>query len=127
MKLFFIATLSCFLSGCAILNTVPDLTIDGIVIKNQTAQTIYNIRVHVDKTKAFAYCSHVYTNGECSTGFQIKRYQGNPIRITWEQDNKAWSTDEFFVTMPEAVVPDRPATAKVVVTGNGVANATLVQ
>ena len=109
------------------LNKAPALTIDGIIFHNQTPQTIYDVGLYVEKTKAFAHCSHVYSGKECSSTFLVKRYQGNQVRVTWEQNGKDWSTSNFLVTTPKELTPGKPATVRVVVTGNGTAKAVFVQ
>ena len=115
------------LSGCSAINKKRTLIINGLVIQNRTAETIHDIHIQVDETKAFAHCSHVYADGECTTTFREKRYQGTPIRVIWIQNGKTWQTEQFFAKIPEPIIPEQTASLYVVVTGNGAATASLVQ
>lgn len=120
--------LSLFLAlSCTPAGKPAPILLGGIVFHNQTNETIYNIRVHVAKTQAFVHCSHVYAGGECSTTFQVAPYRGNPVIVSWELENRKLETDEFYAILPTVVIPDKPATARVVVQRDRGVSVALVQ
>ena len=126
-KLFISACVILFLAGCAAPFKHRDLTINKLVMQNHTSATIRNVRVHAANTEAFAECSHIYANGEYSTAFQIKRYQGNPITVSWERDGKSNRTDEFYASTPDNIEKGKPATVRVIFNNDGSVFAALVQ
>ena len=123
----FCLVMSTLLFGCMIPEKARQLTINGIVFQNHTTQTVHNVTVSVETTSMFANCSHVYADGECSNMFPFAPYRGNPIRITWEQEGKVWSTEELYLSTSETIIPGQPAKAYIVITGAGRARAELVQ
>lgn len=77
--------------------TARNIKIDGVVFNNLTSQQMRNMRIFVKESNAFAVCSYMPAKGQCSTTFPVRRYKGNSLTVTWEQNEKSWSKEDFYV------------------------------
>ena len=75
---------------------------------NASYYPIENVRLSVQKTSGFASCSKILPQAACFTTFPVRKYQGNPVIISWEQNGKPWSTGEIAVEPSEDAAPDEP-------------------
>jgi hypothetical protein len=115
------------LGGCTSLTALIHLKVQGVVIENRSTTTVSEVRVSVKETGGFAYCSHVYSQAECSTRFQTKRYQGNPLTVSWIQDGSRRTYEDLNATLPESINTEIPATLRIIIDRAGNASASLKQ
>ena len=107
-QIIFLLVLIFLLSGCAVLPKNQQFTVDGIMFHNTTSSMIGNVRLRVDKIQGFATCSNIPPQSSCSTTFPIREYQGNPVMISWNQNEKLWETPEIVVNPPKEASPGKP-------------------
>lgn len=117
------------LSACSTVGSLGGsrLQIDGMRIENQTEMHISAVRLLVPATGGFVSCGNIAQHSMCSTTFPETSYTGNPIEITWSQNNQIYSTGRFTLTLPPDLKENVPAMVQVVIAGPGSAGALLVQ
>ena len=118
-----------FLSACSTSGSLggSPLQIDGMRIENQTEMHISAVRLLVPATGGFVSCGNIAQHSMCSTTFPETSYTGNPIEITWSQNNQIYSTGRFTLTLPPDLKENVPAMVQVVIAGPGSAGALLIQ
>ena len=126
-KASFLASLIVLISCSTAIVRMKNITIDGVVFKNLTDQPMRNMRILVTKTNAFAVCSYMTARGECSTTFPVRQYKGNAISISWEQNNKSWSKEDFYIETPTSLDWGKPARAVINLMDGGDVQAGLLQ
>ena len=55
------------LAGCAIVQELGSVEIDGLIISNDTGVTIRDVTLRVEETGAVASCSYIPDGSSCST------------------------------------------------------------
>jgi hypothetical protein len=113
-------------AGCAMQNTLSPVHLKGFVFRNHTSGMISDVEVRVPKTKEVAGCTSIPPEAGCSNNFPLRKYQGNPLTLSWSSGGKIFIKD-FVVRRPEKIVPGKPATAILTFTDNGSFSAELVQ
>jgi hypothetical protein len=96
------------ISGCAHIQKKEPLTVTGVKFYNASYYPIENVRLRVRKTRGFASCNKILPQAMCLTTFPVRKYQGNPVIISWEQNGKPWSTGEILVEPTEDASLDKP-------------------
>ena len=103
------------------------IEIRGLRIQNQSFRLITQVSLLVTRTGEFISCGNIPINGECSTTFPLRQYQGNQIEIKWKQGSEEWSSGEFVVDPSDSIDQSRPAMVRVIITTQGLAITELVQ
>lgn len=118
-----------WLSACAATqkDEAPPVQIAGMAMENQTQMYISAVRLLVPVTGNFVSCGNIPPGSRCSSTFPEAAYTGNPVEITWSQGGRIHSTGQFVVQLPGDLDNDRPAQVHIVISGPGLAGATIVQ
>ncbi len=121
---FFAAFATALLAACAQpTESAPALiepdgpVIGSLVIYNNTADTLTDVRLRVIKTREFVTCSYIVSGGKCVTTFPLRRYQGTPVQVLWERSTLPQRTAPFIVPLPDPLPPDAPLEVVVAIDG----------
>jgi len=98
-----------FITGCTTVAVKKELTFNGLVLENNSASELKNVRIEARKTGAFASCGLIIRGTSCSTTFRTKVYQGNSVYISWLLNGKEQLIGPIFVGQPETINYDLPA------------------
>jgi hypothetical protein len=126
-KLMAIVFATLTISGCGEVLQTRSIEIGGLIIRNQTAGPLYDIKLRVEQTSTVVSCNFIPARGDFSTEFPLRRYQGNSVRINWQQNGRNFVTDDLYAELPEVLDYSLPAAAVVVIQENGVAVVRLEQ
>ena len=88
---------------------------------------ISSVQLLVPATGGFISCGNIAPRAGCSTTFPEREYKGNAIDISWTMAGQSYSTGEFIVRPPLNVNLHQPAYVRVIIAGQGVAGAEIVQ
>ncbi|MHC4554544.1 MAG: hypothetical protein ACYSUS_04485 [Planctomycetota bacterium] len=105
------------IAGCGQVLQTRSIEIGGLMIRNQTAGPLYDIKLRVEQTSTVVSCNFIPAGGDFSTEFPLRRYQGNSVRVSWE----------LYAELPEVLDDSSSAAAVVVIQENGVAVVRLEQ
>ena len=85
------------LQGCTSLQHSSSKTIQikGLIIKNQEGKPVENFILKANANGRFVTCGYIAIDGECSTTFPLKEYQGNTLSISWKQYNQQYSYNDI--------------------------------
>lgn len=108
-KISLVITLIILTSCSTTLIKVRNITVDGLVFQNLTDMPVSDMRIWVQKTKAFAVCSYMPPRGQCSTTFPVRHYKGNSVTVSWKQSEESWSKKDFTVEAPMSLNWGAPA------------------
>ena len=113
--------------GCGEVLRTRSIEIGGLMIRNQTAGPLYDIKLRVEQTSTVVSCNFIPAGGDFSTEFPLRRYQGNSVRVSWQQNGRNFITDELYAELPEVLDYSLSAAAVVAIQENGVAVVRLEQ
>ena len=99
------------LGGCSTAPVTSKLIFNSLVIHNNSDVALKDVKIKVEKTGALAYCSLILPESSCSTGFPDKRYQGNPIYISWQHNGQSKVAGPVMVEPPQKIYSERSASA----------------
>ncbi|MHC4783457.1 MAG: hypothetical protein ACYSPJ_06940, partial [Planctomycetota bacterium] len=71
------------IAGCGQVLQTRSIEIGGLMIRNQTAGPLYDIKLRVEQTSTVVSCNFIPAGGDFSTEFPLRRYQGNSVRVSW--------------------------------------------
>ena len=113
--------------GCSSVSPFQAVRIDGLILQNQTGQPLENITLVVENTREFAACAYILAGSSFSTRFPGRRYQGNPVRVTWSHPGRKWESKKFVIKPPDGLIPDKPAKVLIVFFENGLLDGQMIQ
>ena len=113
--------------GCDEVLQTRSIEIGGLIIRNQTAGSLYDIKLRVEQTSTVVSCNFIPAGGDFSTEFPLRRYQGNSVRVSWQQNGRNFVTDDLYAELPEVLDYSSSAAAVVAIQENGVAVVRLEQ
>lgn len=116
-----------FLAGCTVQSALRPLYLQGFVFQNQTSGVISMVEVKVPNTSEIASCTNIPTGADCSNRFPLRRYQGNPLTLSWRSGGKIFIIEDLVIRRPEKLVPGEPVTAILTFGNNGSFTTELVQ
>ena len=114
-------------SGCGEVLQSRSIEIAGLVIRNQTSGPLYDIKLRVEKTGTVVTCNFIPAGGSFSTGFPLRRYQGNSVRVSWQQNGRNFATGDLYAEIPDTLDLSLSAAAVVEIHQIGVAVVRLEQ
>jgi hypothetical protein len=115
------------ISGCGEGLKTRSIEIGGLVIRNQTAGPLYDIKLKVERTGTVVTCNFIPAGGDFSTEFPLRRYQGNSVRVSWQQNGQNFATGDLYAEIPDVLDLNSPAAAVVEIHPAGVAVVRLEQ
>lgn len=116
-----------YICGCETFSKTRSIEISGLIFQNNTSSHLYDVRLVVEKIRGVVSCSSIPAGKECSTTFPLRTYQGNPIRVLWQQNGNPFSSEQFLIELPESLVKGEPAMVLVIIGDWGRIVARLVQ
>jgi len=116
-------------SGCGegLRGQSRSIEIGGLLIRNRTAGPLYDIKLKVERTGTVVSCNFIVAGGNFSTEFPLRRYQGNSVWVSWQQNGQNFATGEMYAEIPNDLDIGLPAAAVVVIQDSGVAMVQLEQ
>ena len=108
------------IGGCGESLQTHSIEIGGLVIRNRTTGPLYDIRLKVEKTGTVVSCNFIPAGGSFSTAFPLRRYQGNSVQTSWQQNGRNFSTGDRYAEIPDALNVNSPAAAVVEIHQTGV-------
>lgn len=93
--------------------------IKGLVIVNNTALDIDDVRLTVANNPRQINVNRVLPMSEFATEFPAKRYRGNAARLTWNQAGKAHSSSNITFSIPSETYQNQPVTVYLNILANG--------
>jgi hypothetical protein len=115
------------ISGCGEGLKSRSIEIGGLLIRNQTAGPLYDIKLKVERTGTVVTCNFIPAGGDFSTEFPLRRYQGNSVRVRWQQNGQNFATGDLYAEIPDVLDLNSPAAAVVEIHPAGVAVVRLEQ
>ena len=115
------------ISGCGEVLQSRSIEIVGLIIRNRTAGPLYDIKLKVERTGTVVSCNFIPAGGNFSTEFPLRRYQGNSVRVCWQQNGRNFATGDLYAEIPDVLVLSLPAAAVVIIRDSGVAMIRLEQ
>ena len=117
-----------FISGCTTsVATVDEKPrIQRLILLNESDVQLEDVRIFVTRTRELVTCGAILPRSECSTGFPLREYQGNPFDISWMEYQRAMLARDIQVTVPETLLPGQRVNAVIVFRGDGRFSARLV-
>ena len=122
-----IALMILLFSGCGEVLQSRSIEIGGLLIRNRTAGPLYDIKLRVERTGTVVSCNFIPAGGNFSTEFPLRRYQGNSVRVSWQQNGRNFATGEMYADTPDVLDISLPAAAVVIIQNNGAAMVRLEQ
>ena len=116
-----------FACSAGSIEPVKPVLIGGMVMENQTQMYLSAVRLLVPVTGNFVSCGNIPPESMCSTTFPEATYTGNKVEITWSQGGQIHSTGEFVLQLPGDLDKKKPAIVRVLISGQGLAGALIVQ
>ncbi len=113
------------LVACSNLPKTKTIIVTGLVFHNTTTTPIHNAKLSVSQTHEMVACGIILPGKECSTTFPHSEYQGDPIRVTWEQAGRNWSVNALTVKLPANGVAKQPTIAVITFAEHGAISARL--
>jgi len=98
---FFLVVLF-LLSACSSV-LKPVYYYNEIVVRNSTFYPVKDVKIHASRTGQVFKCSNIAPRASCSNSFPKRKYQGNPIKITWVYHDHKNQTKEFVLAIPESM------------------------
>ncbi len=115
------------ISGCGEVLQSRSIEIGGLLIRNRTTGPLYDIKLKVERTGTVISCNFIPAGGNFSTEFPLRRYQGNSVWVSWQQNGRTFTTGEMYAEIPEVLDLSLPAAAVVIIQNNGIAIVQLEQ
>ena len=115
------------ISGCGEVLQSRSIEIGGLLIRNRTAGPLYDIKLKVERTGTVVTCNFIPAEGNFSTEFPLRRYQGNSVRVSWQQNGRNFATGDLYAEISDALDISLPAAAVVEIHHAGVAVVRLEQ
>lgn len=76
------------------------IEVKRLVFLNKTSKPLKNVRIYVTKTREYISCNYILANSECSTGFPLRKYQGNSFEVSWLDGEQKKSVTDIEVSIP---------------------------
>lgn len=107
-------------SGCGEVMHSRSVEIGGLIIRNCTSSPLYSIKLKVEKTGTVVTCNFIPAGTDFSTEFPLRRYQGNSVWVSWQQNGRNFMTDELYAEIPEVLDYSSSAAAVVEIQERGI-------
>lgn len=85
-----------------------DYFFNEIVVRNRSYDPVQDVEIRVDKTHRVFSCTNIAPRASCSNSFHKRKYQHNPIQVTWTYHNRKRTMKEFVLEVPGTLNPERP-------------------
>lgn len=106
-------------AGCSNIPQYRGFIVDGVSFVNQTSMPIHDVAITVEKTGGVVSCGFIPVGSDCTVGFPVRHYHGQPVRISWQQAGESWDTGEFIVLPDKVENPNRPVMVQVMLNPRG--------
>ena len=99
-----------------------DYYFNGIVVRNNTDESLFEVKIKVDETRAVFSCGNIPPRAMCSNGFPRRKYLGHPIQVTLTDYNAKRTTDTFILKVPQGFDTAMPLMGVLEVNKGGIIN-----
>lgn len=86
----------------------PSYMYNEILVVNNSRELLQEVTITASGTGRTFSCGNIAPLGICSNQFENRRYQYNPIQISWVFGNFAQQTEEFVVPVPDSFATEVP-------------------
>jgi hypothetical protein len=105
--------------GCSNIPQYKGFIVEGVAFVNQTSMPIHDVAITVEKTGGVVSCGFIPVGSDCTVGFPVRQYHGQPVRVTWQQAGESWDTGEFIVLPEKIENPNKPVMVQVMLNPRG--------
>ena len=109
------------LTACASI-IKDDYYLNGIVVRNNTNESLFEVKVKVEETSAIFMCGNIPPRGMCSNKFPRRKYLGHHVQITWAYHNAKRNTDTVILKVPQGFDTAMPLMGVLEVNKDGMIN-----
>lgn len=106
-KNYLILMAGLLLSACAT-GYNPTYHYNEILVVNNSRQLIQDVTISASESGRQFSCGNIAPLGICSDRFPRRRYEQNPIRISWVFGGSAGQTSEFVLEVPATMSTGLP-------------------
>jgi hypothetical protein len=106
-------------AGCSNFPQYKGFIVDEVSFVNQTSMAVHDVAVTVEQTGGVVSCGYIPVSGDCTVGFPVRQYHGQPVKVSWQQAGKNWDTGEFIILPEKIKNPNQPVSVKVLLNPNG--------
>jgi hypothetical protein len=104
-----------FLTNCA---SVPQKTLDAVIILNSTAEPVFDVQLRSKQTSGLVNCSAILPNRDCSVGFSTIENKGHDATLSWMQGGRVYK-QKLPKDQNPAVHPQFPNKAVITILNDG--------
>jgi len=108
-------------------DTLPALSVEGMVIRNDLAFPVTDVMITVPETGAFAGCGNIMPRTNCRTSFESVGYYGKAMVVSWSEYGQKQSTKNFIIEPGADIDTQKPAWLEVTIFAAGQAGAKFIQ
>lgn len=108
-------------------DTLPALSVEGMVIRNELVYPVTDVMINVPETGAFAGCGNIMPRTDCRTSFESVGYNGNAMVVNWSEYGQKHSTKDFVIEPGADIDIQKPAWLEVTIFSSGQAGAKFIQ
>jgi len=120
--------LSISITACSSLQTkTRSINIQRLIFLNQSASSLRDVQIFITNTNEVVACGYILPKSECSTGFPLREYQGNPFDISWLNGKQKMLIKNILVDVPDNLMLEEPVNAVIVFGEQGRFSASLKQ
>lgn len=76
-----------------------------ILVVNNSSELVQDVTIEVVDTGRMFSCGNIAPRGICSNRFGKRRYERNPIQISWSIGDASSKTESFVVEVPATFYP----------------------
>jgi hypothetical protein len=118
MKKYLVIGIVLVVSACST-TYKPMYMYNEILVVNNSRELLQEVTITAPSTGRTFSCGNIAPLGICSNHFDNRRYQYNPIRISWVVGNFAQQTEEFVVPVPDSFATGVPLKGVLAVSAEG--------
>ena len=117
---FIVILLCIYTVACSQLPAVNDsLKIKRLIFLNKSDKPLSDVRIYISKTRELMTCGYILPKSECSTGFPLRKYQGNRFDVSWVEEGQSMLIGNILMKIPDNYMPGKSVNAVIVFDRNG--------
>ena len=114
-------------ASAASANFTPAYTYNSITVVNDSATMLSEVMVEDTRHGSKHQCGSIKPMDSCTIWVGSKRYQDNPLRVSWAQGGTASKTEELVLDVPLTLSTGPVLRGVITVDANGMLSATADQ
>lgn len=117
---FLVILLAVHVIACSQLPAVDDsLKIKRLIFLNKSDKPLSDVRIYISKTRELMTCGYLLPKSECSTGFPLRKYQGNRFDVSWVEEGQSRLIRNILIKIPDNYISGKSVNAVIVFDRNG--------